>query len=107
MTLRREQSKECIKISVREVVEEDLKLRGFNISRRGSELVEESLNDDVYSKKGVGARGTSKVSDGECRECMVGEVETLVDLLPKECFSSVNGSPLHTVEHVGILRINK
>lgn len=65
MTLRREQSKECIEISVREVVKEDLKLRRFNISHRGAELVEESLNDDVYSKKGVGTRGASKVSDGE------------------------------------------
>lgn len=98
MTLRREQSKECIEISVREIIKEDLKLRGFNIHRR-AELVEESLNDDVYSKKGIGARGASKVSDGERRECMVSEVKALVNLLPKEFFSCVNGSPLHTIKH--------
>lgn len=92
--MRREQSKECIEISVWKVVEEDLKLRGFNIRQRRAELVVEGLDNDVYSKDGVGARGASKVCDFKRQQGMVCEVEPRVDLLPKECFSSLNGSPL-------------
>lgn len=77
-----------------EVAEEDLKLRGFSIRHRRAELVVEGLDDDVYSKNSVRARGASKVCDGKRSEGMVGEAEPRVDFLPKECFSSLNGSPL-------------
>lgn len=86
-----------------DVVEEDLKLRSCSIRQRRGELVVEGLDDDVYSKNGVGAGGASKVCDCKRREGMVGDVEPRVDLVPEECFSSLNGSPLQA--HVSRLRI--
>jgi|APAra0007618257_1042622.scaffolds.fasta_scaffold09500_2 hypothetical protein len=59
----REQSKECIEISVGDVVEEDLKLRSCSIRQRRGELVVEGLDDDVDSNYGVGAGGATKVCD--------------------------------------------
>lgn len=78
-----------------DIVKEDLKLRSCSIRQRRVELLVDGLDDDVYSKNGVGAGGASKVCDCKRREGMVGDVEPCADLLPEECFSSLNSSPLH------------